>query len=93
MPYYEWKGDGEFRDNRNDRTIAHGDVVELDAKLVGGHDFQEVDEPPGEVEESSEPESEGVEDSESEPEEITCAEGDCSRTVDEVGMKCWQHSE
>jgi len=27
-----------------------------------------------------------------EPEEITCAEGDCSRTVAEVGETCWQHS-
>jgi len=28
-----------------------------------------------------------------ESEEITCAEGDCSRTVAEAGMKCWQHED
>jgi hypothetical protein len=82
MPYYKWNGTGEFRDSRNNRTIAEGEVVELDEKIVGGHDFEEVDEPPGETE------TPDVD----EPDEITCAEGDCSRSVDEVGEFCWQHS-
>jgi len=30
-------------------------------------------------------------DPEGESGEITCADGDCSRTVDEAGDYCWQH--
>jgi hypothetical protein len=29
MPHYEWTGDGVYRDRRNDREVAPGDVVEL----------------------------------------------------------------
>lgn len=35
MPRYEWRGAGVFRDNRNDRDIEPGDVVELDAHVAG----------------------------------------------------------
>lgn len=73
MGYYEWNGNGEFQDNRNDRSISPGEVVELPERIVGNHDFVEVDEPPGEGD------------------EITCANEDCSRSVDAEGEFCWQH--
>lgn len=81
MPYYEWKGASDFQDNQNDRVIEHGDVVELPERVAGNHDFVEVEAPEEEVDPQG---SDG---------EITCAEGDCSRTVDEAGMKCWQHED
>ncbi len=75
MPHYEWHGTDSFQDNRNDRVIEPGDIVELDEHVAGPHpEFVEVDEP------------------EDDPEEITCAEGDCSRTVSEADTLCWQHS-
>lgn len=51
---------------------------------------------PGEVVELDEsiggPQPQMVEvDDPTEDEEITCAEGDCSRSVDEEGQFCWQH--
>lgn len=44
MPYYRWDGSGVFRDSRNDREVAPGDVVELPERVAGGHDFVEVSE-------------------------------------------------
>lgn len=52
MGFYEWRGNGEFLDNRNNRTIEPGEVVELDERVVGNHDFVEVDEPPGDADET-----------------------------------------
>ncbi len=72
MSHYEWRGVDSFQDNRNDREIEPGDVVEIDDHVAGPNPgFVEVDEP--------------------EPEEYTCAEGDCSRTVDGPDTFCWQH--
>ncbi len=52
MPVYEWQGRGEFRDNRNDRTISPGEQVELDAEIAEGHrEFVAV--------EAAEPEGDG----------------------------------
>lgn len=48
MAYYRWDGDGDFQDNLHNRVIAPGDVVELEDTVIRGHDFTEVDEPPGE---------------------------------------------
>ena len=64
MPYYEWRGSGVFQDNRNDREIEHGDVVELPESVVGNHDFVEVDEPEetGETPTPDADESDGNED-------------------------------
>jgi hypothetical protein len=85
MPYYEWRGSGVFHDNRNDRNVEHGEVVELSERVAGGHDFVEVDEP--------EEEGETPTPDDDESDEITCADENCSRTVDEEGEKCWQHSD
>jgi len=44
MPRYEWRGAGVFRDNRNDRDIQPGDVVELDAHVADRQpEFARVD--------------------------------------------------
>lgn len=37
MPRYEYQGAAPFSDNRNDRVIEPGDVVELDAHVAGPH--------------------------------------------------------
>jgi hypothetical protein len=34
MPLYEWRGADSFRDHRNDRTVAPGDVVELNEHVA-----------------------------------------------------------
>lgn len=59
MGYFKWVGNGDFADNRNDRTISPGEVVELNEHIVGNHDFVEVDEPPGEGDETPECEESG----------------------------------
>lgn len=79
MPTYEYLGNSPFQDNANDRVIEHGDVVELPEEVVGRHSFVEIDEP-----------KEDTADSEDDA-DLTCAYGDCSRTVDEAGEMCWQH--
>jgi len=45
MPRYEWRGSDVFRDNRNDREIARGDIVELDESVAEPHsEFVRVEE-------------------------------------------------
>lgn len=78
MAQYEYRGSGVFQDNRNDREIEPGEVVEIDASLVGNHAFVEVEEP----EDDDNP---GGSDTEDE-----CADENCSRTVS-GSEYCWQH--
>jgi hypothetical protein len=56
----------------------------LRERYPGFEVVSEGDDPKGKTEESGE----------EEPEEFTCAgnDGECSRAVDEQGMRCWQHS-
>jgi len=37
LPRYEWRGDGGFRDNRNDRVVEPGETVALDEHVGGPH--------------------------------------------------------
>lgn len=53
MPTYEYRGQSPFQDNRNDRVIEPGDVVELPASVVGRHAFVEVDDPSEDAAEES----------------------------------------
>lgn len=57
MPTFEWRGDGEFADHANDRTIQPGETVEIDESIARGHrEFVEVEA------ETSDDESGGVPD-------------------------------
>lgn len=43
MARYEYRGNGQFSDNQNDRVIDPGDVVEIEPSLVEAHAFVRVD--------------------------------------------------
>jgi len=54
MPWYEWTRDEPFRDTRNDRRVANGEVVELPANVADpAYGFVEAEAPAPD----SEPES------------------------------------
>lgn len=76
MPTYKWSGEGTFRDFENGTEVEPGETVELRKAVADGWDDLERVAP---------------DESAAESDEITCAEGDCSRTVDEDGAYCWQH--
>jgi len=78
MPFVEWRGSGVFQDNRNDRKIEQGEVVELPEYVIGSHDFVEVEEP------------EEVDATPTLDDDDNCSEDGCSRTVTDAEY-CWQH--
>jgi hypothetical protein len=87
MPYYEWKGDGQFTDNQNNRVIERGEVVELSESVAGRFDFVEVDAPSSE---GQCPDSDGED---TDAESYQCGVNGCSREVDSEDATCWQHGE
>lgn len=85
MPWYRWERGDPFRDHANDRRVTEGEVVELPEAVADPQPgFAAVDEPRN-------PKGSTGEDAE----EYTCVgnDGDCSRTVDEEGGRCWQHAD
>lgn len=75
MPWYEWRGVSPFNDNRNDRVVEPGAVVELPEHVAGPHpEFVEAD-APEESESSEDANADSAEgESEDEGESLTVAD-------------------
>jgi len=59
MPQYEWRGQGTYQDNANDRVVEPGEEVELSERIAGPQ--PEMVEVVESTDEDVEPESEDVE--------------------------------
>jgi len=92
MPRYEWTRDEPFRDNRNDRRVEQGEIVELPENVAEpAYGFVEAEE----SESDSEPETSEA-DTDAETETFRCgvekSDGEpCSREVESESATCWQH--
>jgi hypothetical protein len=84
MPRYKWQGADVFRDNRNDREIEPGEVVELDEHVAGPHpQFSEVEVEADEGDETAGEEPEGTPD-ESEAEDLDAPVDPAAHSVPEL---------